>query len=377
MALIDIKRPQVFSFGSSEKSIYGPIGMDIGLEQLNLVQLMKNAMGDISVVAKSQVPFSGSRDELLGSPKRFSRLVREALKQAKFRGKDVVSALPYGSVRILSMTYFKGAKSDDEAILELLSGRIDGSLSEHVVDYLPVRANKGDEESLAVVAISKRETVMQYLDLLTKSGLEPTALEIGPSAIRRLVCEMSGVDDPDTVLVINFGRALSYLTMVSGRRLLFDQEVDFGEKRLLQHLTETLEISPDMILELVQSHGLSTGLADPASSIDEDDVSKTIMEILKPEFLKLVDEITRALVYAASETRGKPVGRIYLLGGVARWKGTDELLQNMLELPVSTIPDPLHPFKQPDQDAPGHQPQGVPEIAVAVGLALRGLTDYA
>ncbi|HIP53281.1 MAG TPA: hypothetical protein EYH03_04635, partial [Chromatiales bacterium] len=123
------------------------------------------------------------------------------------------------------MSYNKTGRSDEEAILDLVSNRVEGdNLSEYVVDYLPVRTSKGDEESLAVVALARKEVVVRYLNTLARTGFEVEALEISPSAIKRAVSFSTTEKDPKTVLVINFGRTESYLTMISGRRLLFDQE---------------------------------------------------------------------------------------------------------------------------------------------------------
>jgi Tfp pilus assembly PilM family ATPase len=99
-------------------------------------------------------------------------------------------------------------------------------------------------------------------------------------------------------------------------------------------------------------------------------------EILKPCFLTLVEEIKRVCLYAAAETRGGAVAKVYLLGSIARWPGSDCLLSTMTGVEVNKIPDPLSSFA-PDADGQACTGQILgPELAVATGLALRGMQLY-
>jgi type IV pilus assembly protein PilM len=343
--------------------------VELAREQLHLVQLEKGADGEIEVRARASEPYHAPREEVLASPQRLRVVLRRALKADRFVGRRAVSALPSGEVRILSLSYRPGNREEGAAILDALKDRVEGEVSDYVVDYLPVRGRKGDEERLAVVAISPRGFVIGFLESMRKAGLDVEALEIGPAAIKRLVVTMSASTDPESVLVVNFGLSNSYLTMISGRRLLFDQEVAFGEHSLIQQLAGALDISPELARDLVLRHGLAPGGADA-------EVSQTLREILKPGFQTLTAEINRALIFAASETHGEPVGRVYLLGAMARWQGVDDLLNALLDIPVATIPDPLHPFRRHGGKGSAPAAAASPEIAVATGLALRGMVSH-
>jgi len=92
--------------------------------------------------------------------------------------------------------------------------------------------------------------------------------------------------------------------------------------------------------------------------------------------LKLEALRNRALIYAASQTHGESVSRIFLLGGIARWVGADAFLQKMIELPVQIIPNPLKTFPARKGANTEVEESSVPEIAVAAGLALRGMVEH-
>jgi type IV pilus assembly protein PilM len=347
----------------------GPIGLDIGLESLNLVQLRFGADGSIGLRASACVQHTPDRDSLLAAPVAFKARLAEALRSQPFAGRRVVTALPAQAVRILPVPYnISGGRSDAAAIAQVLRERLDSDLSRYVIDYMPVRGDVNASERLALVAVAQRDAVIAHLELLRKAGLEVLALEIGPSAIMRLITTLSQPDSRQNQLVINFGETTSYLTVVSGRRLLQDQEAAFGEQAVLGQIATALQVSHEEARVLVGRYGLG---ALPTRSVagDDSDVAQTLVEIIKPRLLHLVDEINRVLIYTASETHGASVGHIHLLGSLARWPGIEGLLQSMVEIPVGALDDPLGLFASPNGDT---DRRGL-ALAIATGLALRGM----
>jgi len=277
--------------------------------------------------------------------------------------------------RTVSINYRQSGaeKSEAEAIVRVMKDRLDGDLSSYVLDYMPVRGRSGKDERLAMVAVSERDSVVEFLEFVRKAGLEVTALEIGPLAISRLVAAISADDGDSNVLVVNSGRRASYLTLLSGNDLLFDQEVAVGEQSMIEQISETLDMPEHVARNLVSRTGLRPSSDHDAVSdaIDESGVFNTLSEILKPQFLMLGEEIKRAFLYAASETRGRNVTQVYLLGSIARWPNSDKLLSNLTGSKVEKIPDPLSLF--PNENTAGASGGAAPEIAVATGLALRGM----
>lgn len=357
----------------------GPIGIDFGLEALHLVQLVTSAGQAPVVRARASLSFDGPRRDVLTNPHQFRSLIKRALAADDFCGRKAVIAIPPGMFRTVSINYQSAGGKDQEAaaVLRVMKDRLDGELSDYVIDYLPVKSRSKNDERLALVAVSEREPIVEFLELARKARLDVEALEIGPVAISRLVGALSTESGSGNVLVINSGRRASYLTVISGTDLLFDQEVAFGEYSLIQQTAETLDMSEDMARDLILRGGVqSSAYAETvASAIDEAGLVSTISEILKPQFLKLVEEIKRVCLYAASETRGGAVAQVYLLGSIARWPGSDGLLSSLTGLDVAKIPDPLALFPSQENEKKPAAGASAPEIVVATGAALRGLRD--
>jgi len=355
----------------------GPIGIDIALEAIHLVQLEAAEHRLPIVRAKTSLDIGCSRAELLQNPIEFQSLVKRALAADRFRGNKAVLALPSTMFRTVSINYrvVSSEKNEAAAILRVMKERLDGDLASYVIDYMPVRGRSKNDEKLALVAISERENVVNFLELARKSGLDVTALEIGPLAIRRLTTVVSNERGGGNVLVVNSGQRASYLTLISGDDLLFDQEVAVGEQSLVQHICETLDMPEETARHLLSRTGVCPGSHNDSISevIDESGLYNTLSEILKPQFMKLVEEIKRAILYAASETRGQGVTQVYLLGSIARWPGSEQMLSGLSGSDVSKIPDPLMLFPSGNEESMSSSGHSAPEIAVATGLALRGI----
>lgn len=356
----------------------GPIGLDIGTEAIHLCQLQSMQSSHFSVRAKTSIPFTGTRKELLSSPKQLKKLLAQGMKKRGFVGRKVVAVMPPDELKITPVTYKTSARSSDEEILRALSSRVEGDLADYMIDYLSVRSNPGDEESLALAAIARRDDVIDYLQSLSQSGFEVEALDVGPAAIRRLMCTLYTGDDEqgETILVINAGAGKSYLSIISGRRLLFDQPVEFGEELLLSELSRELELPEEVSRDLVFRHGFnkSSNAGDQLGAITGEDISRTLLEILKPAFLKLVEEINRVLIFTASETHGSPISRVCLLGSIARWPGAESLLRDLVDIPMPADQPGFEDLFIDQSEGDDSWSKRIPELAIATGLALRGMT---
>ncbi len=359
----------------------GPIGIDICMEHIQMIQLCrKNGLLHIHAVAT--IEYSGERISVLTDLAQMKSLIGKALATHPFRNRDCVATIPPDYVKLKFITYQKDAsQSDEEALAAALKERLGNDINTSVIDYVPIRPeNINQSGRSALVAIADRENVMKFLQMLQHCGLKPAALEIGPVAVRRLVCALSSETNNDKLLVINFGTSQSYMTVLWGRRILMDREVDFGLRQVSDALAVALETSPEKATDLLVKYGVFRQPdADDSAGInaaERDDITRSISDIVGPIFSKLATEIRDLLVYTASETRGGAIEQIYLFGSMARISGTDCLMDKLLSIPVKTI-NPFFGFDVSDTAVPLGELEPLAGIAVATGMALRGLSDDA
>jgi type IV pilus assembly protein PilM len=346
----------------------GPIGLEIATEKLHMVQFDRET-DPPSIRAAVSIPYEGGREALLADRKGLRALVDRARAERPFRGATVVSCLPQSDVRTIALTYQQApGQSDDDAIAAELRERLKDELEGSVVDYIRIRSpvDEGAEKG-AVVAIAARERVLAYLDALQGAGLEIEALDLGPAALARLVASMGKDVKFANVLLVNFGRERSYLSLIWGRRLMLDRDVAFGETRLVSRLAAMLDMAEPLALDLLYRAGYR---AERCGGGDGS-VAVTVREVLGPEFATLAAEIGKTLVYAASKTRGQSVERIYLTGSVARHPGVAALLEALVQMPVEVL-DPFTVFTAAPGAAVLRELDPIAGIGMAAGLALRG-----
>lgn len=355
----------------------GAIGVNLSLQRLHMVQLRKNIDGQICLHGRVSLDYPGNREELLAAPRELRQLINRGLTAGRFEGRRAVLGMPSDAFRTMPITYRAQSQvPDDQVIARLMTERLDGDINDYVIDYIPVRAPAPDADKLAIVAVSPRVQVLKYLESMRAAGLVVDALEISPIAIRRLINALPS-SSSDMILILNTGSSKSYLTMLSGRRLLMDQPIEFCESRLLETLATTLDMTAASAWDMVQRTGIHphSGAVLAGHRVGETGIFNTLLEILKPEFLRLGEEIDRAFMYAAAQTRGGGDARICLFGSLAHWSGVDQVLADLTHLPISTLPNPLYSFGD-DGDITGYSgAMAEPEFAVASGLALKGLID--
>jgi len=345
--------------------LYGPIGIDFGANDLRMVQFKKSG-NTLELHATAQVSIT---DVQRHSVKQFRSLIKQTLKENSFFGHDVVTCIQPQEVKILMLSFMREAnKDDEELIVQRIAERIDDDVSNYVIDYMMVRPKAVDgQERSVLVALANHEEVVNHLEYLRKAGLTVKLLEIEPTAIRRLISAQHDKEHDTNLMAISIGHSQTYITVLSGRRLIYERDIEFGEQQLMALLCKELEMD---------EHEARTMLVrDNAGDLEgeqDTSVSVALYSVLKPLFMELVEDINRALIYAASETRGLPVKQVYLTGQVATWNGIEHFINTLIEVPVSVL-TPLDDFKKSGEPSTVMWSCG----AVVAGMALYGLTEAA
>lgn len=344
---------------------YGPIGIDFGTNGIRLVQFCKR---DGKVVPCASA-FVSVTDDIRDSVKQTRLLLRKALRKHGFVGNEVVACLPPADVKIMMISYLHQAgKQDEEMIVQRIAERVDDDINHYVIDFLMIRPQvKDGQERSVLVAMAPRDSVVAYLETLRKAGLAVKVLEIEPTAIRRLITVQHGHDHKANLMTVSIGRAHTYITVLSGRRLIYERDVNFGEQQLIELLCSELELDEaEVRTMLVRDQRLEVDISDGEQNLS---VTDALYSVVKPLFMGLLEDINKAQVYAASETRGMPVEHVYLTNRVATWRGIEDFIDKLIEVPVSVLVpfegfDSAHAFNM-DTD---------PRGAVVAGMALHGLT---
>lgn len=339
-----------------------------------MVQLDFRAAGPLLRTAVT-MPYPGEQAEIFDSGNQLRQLVRQARTGQRFAGSRAVVCLPPDEVKLSLIQYQVPAASPEPAVvLKRAMERVGGEPEEWIVDYVPVQSPaEGNADRTALVACARRERVAGYLDRLHGAGLEVSAIEVGPVALRRVVNALAEIRDESNVLTINFGRDRTFFTVYSNSQLSLDREVALGERELIARVADSLDMGVGEVIDLLYRYGLCDAApCGPANHTGDDPeaISNTLAAIVKPRLLELADEVDKAAIYTAAQLRGAAIDCIYLLGSMARWPGAGPFLANLLALPVRV----LNPFEAlaVDEKCTPCEPAGpLAGYAIATGCALR------
>jgi Tfp pilus assembly PilM family ATPase len=238
-----------------------------------------------------------------------------------------------------------------------------------------------------LVAATPEEPVLERLECLRRAGLEVEAMEIAPMAVRRLVAGFASdpidLQSGDIALVLRMRGASTELTLLSGQRLLLYREIGIGTDAIVQAVAKGLDSELEAARDLLALYGvgLGAGLPGPSDSFgssdeirlpgDAEEVCGTLREIVRPSLRALVEQAHKAISYAAFQTRGTSIDKVYLLEGGASCPGFESLLAEMLHLPVEF----LRPLGRFETRAAPVSVVNEARIAVALGFSMRGLVD--
>jgi type IV pilus assembly protein PilM len=167
-----------------------------------------------------------------------------------------------------------------------------------------------------------------------------------------------------TVALLNIGASTMNINIVQGTRSVFTRDVSVGGNQYTSLLQKELGLTFDQA-EAVKRGG---ALPSEADGRDLPQVLESISDILALEIQKTFD------FYRATSDEGEGgVQKIFVSGGGSKLPGLADFLTSRFELPV----EHFDPFRRIKIDARRYDAEYlkeiIPEMAVAVGLALRGV----
>src|SRR5512138_1744601 len=168
----------------------------------------------------------------------------------------------------------------------------------------------------------------------------------------------------EVVALLNIGAATMNINILNGTRSVFARDASVGGSQYTSLLQKELGLS----FEQAESVKRGLPLPDGIEPRPIQPIIETVCDILALEVKKTMD------FYRATANEGNGgIQKILLAGGGSKIPGFAEYLSNRFEIPVENF-DPFRNIEVDDRKFdPEYMREIVPEMAVAVGLALRGV----
>jgi len=390
-----------------------PIGLDIGHNSVKMIQLVRNG-GQMSVIAADKVRIDPSID---GDGEERRSCVISAIKQmiAKggFRGRNVISCLPNGRLKITSLRL---AETEDEKIEQALrkevSQRFGLDPDKDTINYVFAgNVRQGDEikNELILFAVDD-ETIKRHIGMLEEARLKPGGIDTIPCALfRSFERSLRRQEDREqTVVFVDVGSQFTTVVFGRGGEISFVKQIPIGGEKFNREIAARLGISITEAetlrgkLRMERSASAEKGLWAQASDATEQDSrfytpasAQTSLPLQKQEQQgqngvgldastrqvmvdaigvvaeELAREISLCFRYYTVTFRGKRVERAVFAGGEAYENILLNVLKRQLTVEIE-VAQPLRGFDMMNIDFDNDRRGLLCEWAVAVGLSLKG-----
>ena len=224
--------------------------------------------------------------------------------------------------------------------------------------------NRSDDAIHVLLAACKRDKVANLKQAIQLAGKQPSIVDVDAFALQNCY-ELNYDPQPGTIVaLLNIGASTTNINILNGVRSVFTRDATFGGNQYTSLLQKELGLTFD------QAEAVKRGMPVP-EGVEEREISPildTVSDILALEIQKTMD------FYRATVEEGdSAVAKILVSGGGSKLNGLIEFLSKRFEVPVEMF----DPFRKIKVDSRGFDPEYmreiVPEMAIAVGLALRGV----
>ena len=358
LPLSQIKLPQIKLFSAKKEQF--PIGIDIGSHAIKICQVSR--AGDnywLESLGTAKLPEGAVEDGILQEPEEVARIITTLIKNLKLKEKNVAISISGYSVIVKKINLAVMEEKDLEDYIQSEVGQyIPFDIDDVYLDYQDLHTNTEDYDRTDVMLVAaKREVVDGYLSMLQSAGLRVVIVDIGAFALENVYDANYTLDE--NVALVDIGANKMSINIVSQGISILARDVVVGSRQLTDQIQNRFGITTD------EAEGLKMGYA----SVDEK--QKDLDEIFGHTCTLWALELKKAIDLYYTNNPDMALNKIILSGGGSRIQGLDQFLAEEIGLEVEI----LNPFIKIQADTKQIDREYLnyigPEMAIALGLAIR------
>lgn len=340
-------------------------GLDVGSSSIKMVEL-DGKMNNLNLVSLGfeNLPDNTIVDGQIMEMNVVSEVIQNVCTNHQINAGQVVTGVSGHSVIIKNIVLPPMSREElEESIDWHAEEHIPYDLSDVSLDY-QVTEESADATSVLIAAV-KRERIDNLKQAIQLSGKQPVIIDVDTFALQNCYEVNYQPDDSQVVTLLNIGASTMNVNIVKGTRSLFTRDITVGGSQFTDVLQRNLGLS------FAQAEAVKRGVAEAAEGIEEkaiEPLMNNVTEMVAMEIQKTFD-----FYRATAEDAEMQVQKILISGGGSKLAGLAEELSQRLELPVEVL-DPFRSIKVDTRKFdPDYLSEIMPEMAVAVGLAVRGV----
>lgn len=340
-------------------------GLDVGSSSVKVVEL-EGKSNNLSLVSLGfeNLPDDTVVDGQIMELNSVSEVIQNVCRDHQIKSNMVVTSVSGHSVIIKNIILPHMSREElEESIDWHAEEHIPYDLADVSLDYHIT--TEDDESTQVLIAACKLERLDNIKQAVQLAGKQPVIIDVDTFALQNCYEVNYQPDESQVVTLLNIGASTMNVNIVRGTTSLFTRDITVGGSQFTDILQRSLGFS------FQQAEAVKRGVADAMEGVEEKSIEplmNNVMEMVAMEIQKTFD-----FYRATTEDEDIVVDKILISGGGSKLTGLADDLSARLELPVEV----LDPFRQIKVDTrkfdPDYLSEIMPEMAVAVGLAIRGV----
>ena len=351
----------MFKKSSGKKNL---VGLDIGSSSVKAVELARKGTAlQLLSLGFENLQTDTIVDGQIMELNNVSNVISHIFSEHQIRTTRVAAGVSGHSVIVKNIVL--PAMSEEE---------LQESFSWHAEEHIPFDigdvnldyelTGKSSESLHVLMAACKSDKIANVKQAIQLAGKQPVVIDVDAFALQNCYEVNYQPRVGEIVALLNIGAATMNINILNGTRSIFARDASVGGSQYTSLLQKELGLSFE------QAEGVKRGMALPEGVEPRpiQPIIETVSDILALEVKKTFDFYRTT----ASESEVS-IQKILLAGGGSKLPGLPDFLARRFEIPVEVF----DPFRHIEVDArkfdPDYMREIVPEMAVAVGLALRGV----
>ena len=343
------------------------VGLDIGSSAVKAVELKPAGKAyRVSAFGSEPIPPDSIVDGAIIDGGAVAEAIRRLFAGRGIKTKDVAASLSGNAVIVKKITLPVMTESElAESIYWEAEQYIPFDIQDVNLDYqiLDKGADsaKGTMEVLLVAA--KKEKIADYTGVIAQAGRSAVVVDVDAFALQNAYEVNYGIEPGAVVVLLNAGASATNINILNGDQSVFTRDISIGGNAYTEALQKELNLPFDL------ADQLKRGI--PVDGVTFEEARPVLRAVSENVML----EIQKTFDFFKATAASDRIDRIMLSGGASRGEGFTEMLSERFAAPV----EGLDPFKRVGFDPKKFQVDSAedvaPTAAVAVGLALRRVSD--
>ena len=340
------------------------VGLDIGSSSVKAVELQKkgNSYQLVSLGYENLQPDTVVDGQIM-ELNNVSNVIASIFNEHQIKTTKVAAGVSGHSVIVKNIVLPQMSEDElQESFSWHAEEHIPFDIADVNLDYQVI--GNGPDSLQVLLAACKSDKIANVKQAIQLAGKQPVVIDVDAFALQNCYELNYQPKQGEVVALLNIGASTMNINILNGTRSVFARDASVGGSQYTSLLQKELGLTFEQAEAVKRGYPLPEGSEPRAIQ----PIIETVSDILALEVRKTMD-----FYRATSEEGGEAIQKILVAGGGSKLPGLAEYLAKRFETPVEVF----DPFRQIQVDTkkfdPDYLREIVPEMAVAVGLALRGV----